>query len=86
MGKLKKKFHSVTAAELKKELFWLWQRVLRYKGFIALVGLLGLLGTLMSLASSVASKYLIDAVAGFGRDMLAKAAASTGDTPLVMVR
>lgn len=74
MGKLKKKFHNVTAAELKKELLWLWQRVLRYKGFIALVGLLGLLGTVMSLASSVASKYLIDAVTGFGRDMLAKAA------------
>ncbi len=73
-GKIKKQFHNVSPGELRKELLWLWDRVKQYRGMIILVGLLGLLGTVMSLASSVASKYLIDAVTGFGRDIIGRAA------------
>lgn len=74
MGKIKRKFHNIDAGELRKEFAFLWSKVLQYKGCIALVGLVGLVGTVMSLASSVASKYLIDAVTGFGKNILVKAA------------
>ena len=48
--------------QLKKELKWLLRRSLRHSGSIVYVLLLGLLGTLMGLGSSVASKYLVDAL------------------------
>lgn len=48
--------------QFMKELRWLWKRSLKHKGMIALVAVLGLVGTLMGLGSSVATKYLIDAV------------------------
>ena len=71
---IKTKFQSSDPAEIKKEITWLFKRIFRYKKMIILVGFLGLLGTVMSLASSVASKYLIDAVTGFGSDMILSAA------------
>ncbi|MBO5128856.1 MAG: ABC transporter ATP-binding protein [Oscillospiraceae bacterium] len=71
---MKQQFHSDNPGQLKRELAWLWHRVKQFDRLIFLVGLLGLCGTLMSLASSVASKYLIDAVTGFGADIIGKAA------------
>ena len=71
---VKQQFHSDNPGQLKRELAWLWHRVKQFDRLIFLVGLLGLCGTLMSLASSVASKYLIDAVTGFGADIIGKAA------------
>ena len=48
--------------QLKKELKWLFRRSLRHSGSITAVAALGLLGTLAGLGSSVASKYLVDAL------------------------
>lgn len=49
--------------QVRRELAWLGALMKRNRGSIGLICLLGLAGTVMGLASSVASKYLIDAVA-----------------------
>lgn len=72
--KIRKKLHSDDPEQLRRELLWLLQQVNRNRGKILLVGILGLVGTLMGLASSVASKYLIDAVTGFGTGLLKRSA------------
>lgn len=72
--KIRKKLHSDDPEQLRRELLWLLQKVNRNRGKILLVGILGLVGTLMGLASSVASKYLIDAVTGFGAGLLKRSA------------
>ena len=72
--KLKKQLHRDDPGQLKREVLWLLARVRRYRGRILLTGVLGLVGTAMGLASSVASKYLIDAVTGFGADRLGRSA------------
>ena len=74
----KKQFHNADPRQLKRELRWLLARVGQYKGRIAVIGLLGLIGTVMGLTSSVASKYLIDAVTGFGSDLLVRSAVIMG--------
>lgn len=71
---LNKQFHREDPQQLKRESLWLLARVVQYKGKILAVGLLGLIGTLMGLASSVASKYLIDAVTGYRSGLLGRAA------------
>lgn len=71
---VKRKIHKQNQQQLKRELLWLLARMRQYRGKILAVGLLGMVGTLMGLASSVASKYLIDAVTGCGTDLLKKAA------------
>jgi len=71
---IKKQFYNEDPKQLKHELFWLWMRVKQYKSMVFTVGLLGLLGTVMSLASSVSSKYLIDAVTALNGEKLLKAA------------
>ena len=72
--RLKKKLHTDDPQQMKRELLWLGGRVKQYHGKIAVIGLLGLVGTVMSLASSVASKYLIDAVTGYGANLLGRSA------------
>lgn len=72
--KIRKQLHRDAPGQLKREVFWLLKRVRQYRGKILIIGLLGLVGALMSLASSVASKYLIDAVTGFGSELLGKSA------------
>ena len=67
---VKKQLNMEDPEQLKQECKWLWSRMKKYRGSIFAVGALALLGTLMSLASSVASKYLIDAVTGYGADMI----------------
>lgn len=57
------------------EIRWLWQYVCRYRTTIIIHILLGVLGILMSLGSSVASKYLIDAVTGHKTGVIGLAAA-----------
>lgn len=71
---VKRKFHNQDPQQLKRELLWLLARMRQYKGKILTVGFLGMIGTVMGLASSVASKYLIDAVTGYGTEMLAQIA------------
>ncbi len=75
LRKLKGKLHREAPGQLKRELAWLLARVRQYWHQILLTGLLGLAGTVMGLGSSVASKYLIDAVTGYGIQMLGTAAA-----------
>ncbi|MBQ8830098.1 MAG: ABC transporter ATP-binding protein [Oscillospiraceae bacterium] len=71
---IKKQFYNEDPKQLKYELSWLWKRVKQYKIMVFMVGLLGLAGTVMSLASSVTSKYLIDAVTALDGDKLLIAA------------
>lgn len=71
---LQDQLHTRDPGRLRREFGWLWACVLRYRGAIAAVSFLGLCGTLMSLVSSVASKYLIDAVTGHGADIVSRAA------------
>lgn len=73
--RVKKRLQGDDPQQLKLELQWLQTQVGRYKGKILAVGLLSLTGTIMGLISSVASKYLIDAVTGYGADMLWRAVA-----------
>lgn len=73
--RVKKRLQGDDPQQLKRELQWLQTQVGRYKGKILAVGLLSLTGTVMGLVSSVASKYLIDAVTGYGADMLWRAVA-----------
>ena len=62
--KMSEQFHKENSQQIKREIRWLWSRAKQYRGMIATVGCLSLIGTLMGLGSSVASKYLIDAVTG----------------------
>ena len=71
--RVKQRLHGDDPQQLKRELQWLQTQVGRYKGKILAVGLLSLIGTVMGLISSVASKYLIDAVTGYGAEMLWRA-------------
>ena len=73
--RVKKRLQGDDPQQLKRELQWLQTQVGRYKGKILAVRLLSLTGTVMGLISSVASKYLIDAVTGYGADMLWRAVA-----------
>lgn len=73
--RVKKRLQGDDPQQLKRELQWLQTQVGRYKGKILAVGLLSLTSTIMGLISSVASKYLIDAVTGCGADMLWRAVA-----------
>lgn len=75
---IKKYLHRDKPGQLKRELLWLLARVKQYRKQILTIGLLGLVGTVMGLASSVASKYLIDAVTGFGSGLLARSAVVMG--------
>lgn len=61
--------------ELKRECLWVWQYICRYRGAVVVHILLGVLGILMSLGSSVASKYLIDAVISYDTGVIGAAIA-----------
>lgn len=63
--KVKKKINDGFLQEFAGELRWLWQYIRRYRMTVVIHILLGVLGILMGLGSSVASKYLIDAVTGY---------------------
>ena len=55
---------------------WVLTYVRRYRAVVAVHILLGVLSTAMSLGTSVASKYLIDAVTGYKSTLIASAAAA----------
>ena len=74
LGIISKQFHREDPKQLRKELGWLWGRIRQNRMHVLTVGLLGLISAVMGLASSVASKYLIDAVTGYGAQMLARSA------------
>ena len=74
LQKLKKKFYRDDPQQVQRELKWLCVRIAQNRKMILITGILGLIGTLMGLASGVASKYLIDAVTGYGSDLLLRSA------------
>jgi ABC-type multidrug transport system fused ATPase/permease subunit len=74
LEKLKEKLHREEPGQLKREILWLLGQMKRFRRQIGMVSLLGLLATVLGLGSSVASKYLIDAVTGGIGRMLAPAA------------
>ena len=73
--KLKTKIENGRFRELWRECLWVWQYIWRYKGTVLIHLLLGILGIIMSLGSSVASKFLIDAVISFDSGIIGTAAA-----------
>ena len=75
--KVKKQLHMEDPEQWKRELRWLAARAGQHRKYILAIGLLGITGTVMGLASSVASKYLIDAVTGYGPELLKISAAVT---------
>lgn len=74
MDSIRRKLNKENLLQLKQELLWLLGAMSRYRGAIAIVSLLSLAGSLMGLASSVASKYLVDAVTGYGTQIIGSAA------------
>lgn len=73
--RLKQKIADGWLKELAAELRWARRYVRRYRLTVAVHILLGIAGILLSLASSVASKFLIDAVTGFHTGAIGDAAA-----------
>lgn len=65
---LQRKLNMENPEQIKRECGWLWSGIKKYYRSILLVAALAFLGTVMGLASSVASKYLIDAVTGRDTD------------------
>lgn len=63
--KLIEKIKSGLLKEMYIEAKWMYTYVYKYKWGVVFYIVLGIVGTLMGLASSVASKYLIDAVTGY---------------------
>ena len=61
--------------EFLREVRWLWQYVCRYRVTVMIHILLGVFAIVMSLGSSVASKFLIDAVTGYKTGTIGLAAA-----------
>ncbi len=72
---LKEKIENGRFCELWNECLWVWQYICRYKGSVLIHVLLGILGILMTLGSSVASKFLIDAVISYDSGVIGTAAA-----------
>ena len=78
LEKLKQKLYKDDPQQFWEEVQWLLAGAGQHKGKILTIGILGLVGTVMGLASSVASKYLIDAVTGFGAELLTRSAVVMG--------
>ncbi len=74
--KIKQRIRDGALREFVQEVKWLWQYIRRYRAAVLIHILLGVLGILMSLASSVASKFLIDAVTGYHTGTIGGAAAA----------
>ena len=58
----------------RRELKWLLERCARHRGMITLISIFGLLSSAMSLCSSIASKYLVDALTLHNKYLLLAAA------------
>ena len=70
---IKRKIEDGRFQELYRECRWVGRYVARYKGAVAIYIVLGIIGIVMSLGSSVASKFLIDAVIGYNTGTIGKA-------------
>ena len=74
--KAKQKIREGWLREFARELRWLRTYIRRYRGTVAVHILLGVLAIAMSLGTSVASKFLIDAVTGYRTGVIGRAAAA----------
>lgn len=72
---IKEKIENGRFRELWNECLWVWQYICHYKGSVLIHVLLGVVGILMTLGSSVASKFLIDAVISYDSGIIGTAAA-----------
>lgn len=75
---IQRKLNMENPQQVKQECKWLWAKMKKHFRSILAVGAFTFLGTVMGLASSIASKYLIDAVTGHGTDKIAGAAVWMG--------
>lgn len=76
LRKIRMKIKSGALREFYHEAKWVWRYIRRYRLAVGIYILLGLLSTLMGLGTSVASKYLIDAVTGYKTGAIGTAAAA----------
>ena len=76
LQKLKQKIKEGALREFWREAKWVLGYIRRYRAVVAVHILLGVLATVMSLGTSVASKYLIDAVTGYKTGLIGAAAAA----------
>lgn len=72
---IKEKIENGRFHELWNECLWVWKYICRYKKTVLIHVLIGILGILMTLCSSVASKFLIDAVISYDSGVIGMAAA-----------
>ena len=76
LRKIRMKIKSGALREFCHEAKGVWRYIRRYRLAVGIYILLGLLSTLMGLGTSVASKYLIDAVTGYKTGAIGTAAAA----------
>ena len=76
LRKIRMKIKSGALREFCHEAKWVWRYIRRYRLAVGIYILLGLLSTLMGLGTSVASKYLIDAVTDYKTGAIGTAAAA----------
>ena len=76
LRKIRMKIKSGALREFCHEAKWVWRYIRRYRLTVGIYILLGMLSTLMGLGTSVASKYLIDAVTGYKTGTIGTAAAA----------
>ncbi len=76
LQKLQQKIKAGWLQEFAREAAWVGAYIRRYRAIVAVHILLGVLAIVMSLGTSVASKYLIDAVTGHKTGTIGAAAAA----------
>lgn len=85
LQKLRQKIKEGMLEELLKEARWLLCYIRRYRLTVLIHILLGVSSIVMSLCSSVASKYLIDAVTGYKGERILLAAGAMGGLLLLSI-
>lgn len=85
LQKVRRKIKEGMLEELLKEARWLLCYIRRYRMTVLIHILLGVTAILMSLSSSVASKYLIDAVTGYRQERILLAAAAMAGMLLLSI-
>ena len=76
LRRIRQKIKEGALREMLREGKWVLAYIRRYRAVVAVHILLGVLSTAMSLGTSVASKYLIDAVTGYKSGLIESAAAA----------
>ena len=85
LQRIRKKIKEGALRELLREGRWVLGYVRRYRAVVAIHILLGVLSTAMGLGTSVASKYLIDAVTGYRSGLIGRAAAAMAGMLLLSI-